>query len=253
VSLGGQKCFVGFMKRQAQSYPSSWEPDANYFRDLVAKAIIFKQAERLARQFKFPAYRANVIAYTVSLIAHRTAGRVNLQRIWNDQAVSLDLENLMRDWMPQIYDEIVESAAGRNVTEWCKKEECWRHIQTMDLTISTGLEAELDAGQPLPTVGTKRAGASKKLSPIDRENLAQVMRVSRDEWLHFVRWGSSSGELEQYQTDISATLASYAARNWTRVPSAAQAKQGVKIIDIASSNSGRIIDDDDPYRLHINM
>jgi hypothetical protein len=245
VSLGGQKCFVGFMKRQAQAYPAGWEPDASYFRDLVAKAIIFKQAERMARQFKFPAYRANVIAYTVSLIAHRTAGRVNLQSIWNDQAISLDLEAVMHDWMPEIFDEIVESAAGRNVTEWCKKEECWRHIQTMDLTISPGLEAELDAGQPLPTVGTKRAGASKQLSSEDRENLAKVMQISSDEWLHFVKWGSSTGELTEFQTDISATLASYAARNWTRVPSVRQAVQAVKVIDIASLNSGRLIDDDD--------
>lgn len=245
VSLGGQKCFVQFMRLLSTQHQADWEPDTNHYKDLIARAIIFKRAERASRVHKFPAYRANAIAYTVGLVAYRTAGRVNMQDIWEQQATSENLGNLIHDWMPYVYDEIVESSNGRNVTEWCKKEECWRHIQTMDLPIPPELEAELDEGQPLPNVGKGRNGGGDTLSAVDRENIARVMRIVPQEWLHFVKWGADTNQLTQFQTDLSATLAGYATRSWTRVPSVKQARQAVKVIDIADERRGRFTELDD--------
>ncbi|MEZ4266640.1 MAG: AIPR family protein [Myxococcota bacterium] len=143
VSRGGQKSFVAFMQTLANQHGARWEPDAQYFKRSIAKAIIFKQAEQLARQHKFPAYRANAIAYTVAYVAHWGHGRIDLDRIWNEQRVSVALTEAMRDWMPQIYDALILSAAGRNVTEWCKKQECWAHVRALDLAVPGALAAEV--------------------------------------------------------------------------------------------------------------
>ena len=89
---------------------SSWEPDDEYYRNSIAKIIVFTRAEKIARQIGFSAYRANAVSYTVALVAYRTCGRLKLEEIWKNQDVSDALEETMRSWMPRIHEEIVESA-----------------------------------------------------------------------------------------------------------------------------------------------
>ena len=233
VGRGSQKSFVAFMERLAREHPHDWLPDAEYYRDLIAKAIIYKRAEKAARVHKFPAYRANAVAYTVSMISYRTAGRVDLPATWNRQECSPALAETIHDWMPVIYAEILDSAEMRNVTEWCKKEECWRHMQTLDLSVPEALEVELAEGQPLPTVGDLAERRGEGLTPQDRENIARVMQVTSSDWIHLCGWGSRTGHLAFWQIGIATTLATYAAMNYTKVPSKRQAHQGIEILRIA--------------------
>jgi hypothetical protein len=235
VGRGGQKNFVAFMERLAKEHRRDWEPDGDYFKDLIAKAIIYKRAEKIARMHKFPAYRANAIAYTVAMVSYRTAGRIDLNRVWHLQDCSQALGDVIFDWMPAIYDEILESAGMRNITEWCKKEDCWRHMQTVNLQLPEGLEQELADGQPLPTVGSKAEQKGHGLSSKDREHIARVMQVTAEEWIHLCSWGSRSDQLKSWQIGIATTLATYAATRWTRVPSRKQAQQGIEILRIADA------------------
>ncbi|CAN5858185.1 AIPR family protein [soil metagenome] len=233
VSRGGQKNFVEFMLRLSRNQGSDWLPDADYYRHLIAKAIITMRAEKIARLHKLPAYRANAVAYTVSLVAYRTAGRVDLQDIWNRQDCSQALADTIYEWMPQVWNEITGSAGTRNVTEWCKKEECWRQIQILEVEVPNTLESELSSGQPLPNVGD--ASERLNLTAEDRENIARVMQVSAEEWIHLVGWGSRTSELKSWQIGIASTLATYAATGWSRVPSKKQARQGAAMLAVAEA------------------
>lgn len=233
VSRGGQKNFVAFMKRLAKEHRSEWEPDMAYFRRLIAKAIIYKQAERSARKHKFSGYRANAVAYTISAISYRTAGRVDLDQVWQNQACSPALERTIHEWMEVIHQQLVATAGERNVTEWCKKEECWRHIQTHGVPLPQDLEQELAEGQKLPTVGHVKHRQGRGLSPQDRENIARTMQHGASDWIQLVEWGARTGELKGWQIGIATTLATYAAKGWADVPSPKQAKQAVKMLELA--------------------
>jgi hypothetical protein len=159
------------MERLARAQSDSWLPEPEYYRTLIAKALIFRRAEKIARSHAFPSYRANAVAYTVALVSYRTAGRVDLERVWNTQQVSTALADAMYDWMPHVYEQIVDSAGTRNVTEWAKKEDCWHHVQTISVILSPELERELTEGQPLPNVGESVGQKGENLSPTDRENI----------------------------------------------------------------------------------
>lgn len=237
VSRGSQKNFVDFMLRLSKAQGASWEPDAEYYRELIAKGIIYKRAEKVARMHKFPGYRANAVAYTVALISYRTAGRVDLRTIWDRQDCSQALADTLYIWMPQVWGEFTRSAGDRNVTEWCKKEECWRSVQMLALSLPAELESELASGQPLPTVGDSSERRGQGLTPQDRENIARVMQVPAEDWVHLTGWGSRTGLLKHWQIGIATTLATYAATGWTKVPSKKQAKQGVAILSIAEEHS----------------
>jgi hypothetical protein len=232
VSLGAQKNFVLYMKRLYAEHPN-FEPDESYYKDLISKAIIFKHAEKVARQHKFPAYRANAITYAVALLSSKTVGRLTLDKIWEKQEISGPVQDTIFTWMPIVWNAIVDSADERNVTEWAKKESCWDVIQLLDVEISEELESRLTDGDPLPNVGRAAHEGEVSLDRVDRENIARVMQVKKDEWRTISDWGQETGQLEAWQYGIALTLSGYAAGEWKKIPSKKQAKQGVRILEIA--------------------
>jgi hypothetical protein len=207
-------------------------PDPEYYRKLIARALIYQAAEKIARQHGFPSYRANAVVYTVALLANRTHGSLDLEQIWNQQRVPEAVVNTMRNWMLLVYDEIVISAGNRNVTEWCKKEECWSRIQALSVAIGSELEQELATALPLPTVGDSDGRKSENLTSSDRENIARVMRITPAEWIEISGWGSKTGYLKDWQIGIATTLAAYAAGGWSKVPSRKQANHAVEILRV---------------------
>ncbi len=233
VSRGGQKCFVCFMQEIAK-IGITWEPDEAYYKNSIAKIIIFKHAEKIARQIGFNAYRANAVCYTVALVAYRSCGRINLGRIWENQDVSAALEETIRNWMPRVHEEIVESAGGRNVTEWCKKKECWAMVQSLDLEFPAGLEGELGEGQPRPNVGrfSERQGSlPKPLTQEERERQAKVMKLGPEEWQNLVGWMRTQDQYSGFPINVCSTILGYAATGWDKVPSPKQTKHLVGYIE----------------------
>ena len=221
------------MTHIAKDHPS-FEPDETFYKQLIAKAIIYKAAESIARKHKLAGYRANAIAYTIALVAFKTIGRVNLEAIWEKQEVSPSLYSLMDDWMPLVWSAIIETAGARNITEWAKKEECWSEIQLLDLTIPSALEEELREGDSLPTVGSKaRKGKANELSTLDRQNINRVVQQEADYWWQLGLWGKKTGALEEIQLSIVLTIASYAAGGWEKIPSHKQSKHAVAAINVA--------------------
>lgn len=135
ASKGNQKNFLEFVQRQKSREKEGWLPDQAYYKDLVAKLILYRAAETIIRKEKMPAYRANIAAYLLARLS--ASGKLDLNAVWIRQVPSPALEQTIRDWTPRIYDCLVATAAGRNVTEWCKKPECWTAVQQLPLPAPT--------------------------------------------------------------------------------------------------------------------
>lgn len=135
ASKGNQKNFLEFVQRQKNSQKEGWLPDLAYYKELVAKLILYRSAESIIRKEKMPAYRANIAAYLLARLS--ASEKLDLNAIWARQSPSPALEQTIRDWAPRIYDCLVSTAAGRNVTEWCKKPDCWSAIQRLPLSAPT--------------------------------------------------------------------------------------------------------------------
>jgi len=125
VSLGGQKAFPAFMKRMTQADGETPVlPDVSEYKRMIAQVIIFKAATRLINP-RFPAFKANVTAYTVALVAHLLGDRINLDEIWKKQSISLQLGSQIVAWSDEVNALLYSSAKGRMISEWAKKRECW--------------------------------------------------------------------------------------------------------------------------------
>jgi hypothetical protein len=229
VSLGAQKNFIYFMDNLHESTAKDWKPDEKYFKELVAMAILFRGADKIAREIDIQAYKANVVAYTISLLSQRCLDRLNLMEIWDSQKVPENVTETYRLWMQEISGIITKSAETRNVTEWCKKKECWHAVLESGPQLPPGLRQELESLQPLPTVGH----VPQSISSQDRTNLAMTMKIDAATWFKISEWGRKKKKLKDWQCGIAHTLSGYASQGWQRVPSPKQAKQAVQILKIA--------------------
>ena len=232
VSLGAQKNFIYFMTHLAKKW-AGFNPDEAFYKDLIAKAILYKTAESIARKHKFSAYRANAVAYTVALLSFKTVGRLDLGAIWVNQEISRALYDVLYDWMPVVLEEIIETAGTRNVTEWAKKSDCCDRIEQLDVMISEELERELREGDPLPNVGRAAKKGKLVLSTVDRQNINKVMQHDADTWWEIGKWAKKASSLKEFQIGIVMTIATYAADDWKKIPSAKQSKYAVEVLQIA--------------------
>ncbi len=145
VSRGAQKNFLAFTI-EVHRRGKDWKPDEIWYRELIAKAILFKQATRIVRQEEFPAYKANIVTYLIAYLAYRSGTSLSLRQIWDNQKISSELESLLRSWSHRISDAITTSAGGRNVTEWCKKKRtAGRLSASFILSLHNGLPPEWQA------------------------------------------------------------------------------------------------------------
>jgi hypothetical protein len=131
VSLGSQKNFDRLMQSLADGdgQAPGAVPDVAAYKQMIGKAILFKKAHAIIRPM-FPAFQANVAAYTVAVLANRLAHRLNLDRVWQRQGVSPELVEQVRIWAREVNDVLHRSADGRMVSEWAKKPECWETVRT---------------------------------------------------------------------------------------------------------------------------
>ena len=129
VSLGTQKNFEKFMEgmRTEDGTPAKL-PDVAGYKTMVAKAILFKKAQALIRP-SLPAFQANVVAYTISMLAEHLNHSFNFEPIWSHQDISPELKTQIQRWALEVSEVLNRTANGRMVSEWAKKPECWTAVK----------------------------------------------------------------------------------------------------------------------------
>ncbi|MCY7754986.1 AIPR family protein [Bacillus haynesii] len=133
VSKGAQKNFGEFTSRINEE---KIEPDSNYYKEIIARAIIFKTAEKLVHAQKYGGYRANIVTYTLAWIFKFCDQSIDLKRIWKEQSISKEFEAAIINVSHYAYDHIINVPNGGNVTEWCKKKECWDTFKNTKIDLS---------------------------------------------------------------------------------------------------------------------
>ncbi|MEU9687662.1 AIPR family protein [Amycolatopsis japonica] len=136
VCLGAQKNFI----RWTEDFhlDKCEAPGSDYFRNLVAKAITFAQVRKIIMGLKLGAYPGQLTAYVVSLLADRLV-TVDWNSIWRLQRLPPELEVEVPQ-LARVVSGVVFAAPGAgNIGEWCKKEECWSRVRSLDWEPSADL------------------------------------------------------------------------------------------------------------------
>jgi hypothetical protein len=181
---------------------------------------------------KFPAYGAQIAAYVVAAIGHRTGGRMDFTRIWARQAISSELELLIETWAPQIDAAMRQSAGQLNPSEWYKKDGCWKELLTSLPALTDPLPPELSYTSGLSEEGVAplRAADAPAVSAVDYDRIAACMAIDSGTWMTVAERGQQAGVIHWKVAGICRTLAGYAAGGWQKKPSAKQARPALDAV-----------------------
>ncbi|MBC1936083.1 AIPR family protein [Listeria grandensis] len=124
VSKGGEAAFKKYMELNHEI-----EVEDLFYKESIAKTIIYRHIEDIIKRKKFLGYRANIIYYTTSWFSLRYKKNIDLLEVWNKQTIGNEFdENIgeMADQVSKYLTSIIDS--GRNVTQWAKQVACWEEL-----------------------------------------------------------------------------------------------------------------------------
>lgn len=230
VSRGGQKCYLDFM--DAVDKRGNFEPDETYFHHAVARAILFKQSERIVSRQKFGGYRANIVTYLLAWLSHHTAKRIDLDAIWTAQGLPDPLASFIELLSVHAHAHVTTPPGGQNVTEWCKKEVCWERFREKGIELPANVEAGLLSRERTRTA-TSASVLEEQISSSESEQVDRVALVPAQTWFELAAWAKDTQSLQAWQRSLSFSLGRLAGAG--KKPSRKQAMHGEKIIEEARS------------------
>lgn len=186
VCLGSEKAFL----RHAEWLADGGEPaviDQDYFRQLVAKAILVKTAEKIFSAQQLLQFRAQSVAYTVAWFAHASEQRIDLDRIWSQQRVPPGLCEALAIGCKAAHVHI--SGQPGNSSEACKREACWEEFRKMRFPVSDAWRREL-AESPFTAPSSDDEAFAAEWERIRQEFLDDERTVAKLEVLTGKQWNA---------------------------------------------------------------
>lgn len=189
VSKGAQTNFMKY----AEKIDEKWSEDdrrfnERYYTESVALVILFKHLEKLIPKLDWyeQGYRANVVTYSIAylrLAIHRQfkGKELDLQSIWMRQSVPDIVSKALEKIAEKVYYKITDPGrATVNVTQWCKRDACWKSVQEIALKLPESFEAVL-IGKEERTAAEKDAKKDQKiLSEVEAQK--KVLEYSAAQW-----------------------------------------------------------------------
>ena len=229
VSEGAQKNFRKFMLRLKER--KNFVPDEAYYHALIAKAILFKRTEKLVQQQQYGGYRANIVTYTLAFLSHKTAQKIDLDRIWKEQRLTSAMEAEIINVSRFVQQMIVNPPGGANVGEWCKKEKCWEAIREHEYVLSGALQAELlSVARPTAKVNT----ASQSINSLTEEEQALIDKAAEipaETWFALSKWAKETKNFQPWKRSLLFSVGSLVSRG--QKPSITQATHAMNAYDEA--------------------
>ena len=211
VSKGAQYSFMAFAKHITQML----EKDelcitSNYFKEAVSRIIMFKQVEKLVSYATWynGGYRAQCVAYTLSYLSYYLEKNrlfLNFSKIWDEQKISNNLENIISIVASKIYTNITNPPEGNaNIGQWCKKKLCWDSIK--DIELSLGFDDEILSSAEEEKYIKKEARKDKKLDDNIEVQSFVVKFKDWDKILKYYEKDEIRHQISMKQMDILAKI-----------------------------------------------
>lgn len=233
VSLGAQKNFTKF----ANFIVDEWDKDdvqfnEQFYRNTVVVAILFKCIDKIVPKQNWyeKGYKANIVVYTLAFFHFLIKKlypehELNMRYIWDKQSVP-----------EPIYDELVRMAEFvfrhitdekrpiTNVTEWCKKEQCWIALKVKDYVLDDKItEYLLDKDE---IKKEKSSGRREHIVVNGIQVQAEVVSKGQEYWENALIWGKEKKLLNEIETSF---LSAATKMNMGRIPSEKQCQRIVNI------------------------
>lgn len=237
VSKGAQTNFSSFAEYIDEQWTANeTQFNERYYQSTAALMIMFQYLEKqIPKQSWYEGgYRANIIYYTVALfrrlIKQQFPGSdLDLAIIWNKQGLPEQVESSLIALAELVLLKITDSHRKvGNVTQWCKRQECWDDVKTITFKLPINLKS------CLITIDDEKAAqrSAKKEQKVVNDINAQVevVKYTAAQWTSLSEFVVRN-HLVGSRTDVSALT--IACRIPEKLPNAYQSKRLLALLQKA--------------------
>ena len=235
VSKGAQTNFSEF----AQRISESWDKDDGllfgdrYFEESVALCLIFRYTENMIpRQLWYQqGYRANIVTYTIAYLhvlikKQFPSYDLDLMGIWARQIVPAIIQKALVDLSELIYGKLTDPRrAVENVTQWCKREGCWKSVQEIGYALPGEIKDCLVTNDDMRSV-VREAKADRRVE-LDTDVMTKVIEITPAQW----RAAMEFGVYKRMITPEELTVLRVACQIPTKLPTPVQSKKLITLLE----------------------
>lgn len=189
VSKGAQTNFSSFAEYIDEQWTANdAQFNERYFQSTAALVLMFQYLEKqIPKQPWYEGgYRANVIYYTIAqlrrLIKQQFPGSdLDLIIIWNKQGLPELVEASLLALAELVFLKITDPHRKViNVTQWCKRQECWDGVKNVTLTLPANLESCLITTDDEKAAQRSAKKEQKVVNDINAQ--VEVVKYTADQW-----------------------------------------------------------------------
>lgn len=136
VALGSQKNFVQYTKKINELVTKNKMPSENFYKKLIANAILFKTTDKLFGRKNVDAIgdtnlKSFTVAYALSYFHFLTHNRLDLWQIYEQQKIDNFLSNELKKILIFVYNHLVEEAKNSLISEYAKRSTSWEKLKSI--------------------------------------------------------------------------------------------------------------------------
>jgi hypothetical protein len=134
IAQGSQKNFIHYTKKITDLVSKNKLPGENFYRKLIANAILFKKIDQLfgkkgVNAIGDTSLKALSVAYTVSYFHFLTDNRIDLWKIYEEQKIDDFLRSHLSKLLVFVYNHIITEASGSLISEYAKRQTSWDKLK----------------------------------------------------------------------------------------------------------------------------
>lgn len=199
VSAGAQKNFVRF----AEWANDEWERNETefnemFFRRIVCLDILFRKTDTLVKNAPWyeMGYKAQVVTYTLAYLFYAVEKKypdrvLDFRTIWTTQDITHTMELQISSIAEAMYNHLVSPKREvENVTEWAKREACWKKAREIDVPLSSSFVSALVAKEEEKEDQRAAKKDQKRMNQVSF--MIQVAEYGVDNWKKLLKWGTEN-------------------------------------------------------------
>jgi hypothetical protein len=209
-----------------------------YFEDTIAKCIIFKATDKRygIKPNSIGEMKQVVVPYTVSLLNIITENKLDLYKIWKNQAISTELSAFIYDLMKQVNQFIKDNSPSDNRIEWAKKEECWELVKNSSWEFNLkNIKTDLIDEKNPPKRNTDFDISEQELA----QNKEIIKSIPVGLWNEILQWAKDSESLNITKQTVVSNIAFKLRQN--KVIADEEYQKGVEILDIVAKHNEELL------------
>ena len=179
-----------------------------YYKELIAKAIVFKEIERIISNEEWyqnnKGYRAQLVPYTFSKFVYEASKLrlfLNYRRIWEQQACLDEYKEDLAKIAKKVYDLFNDpNRQVLNIGEYAKREICWNKLNEKTFELSSTTRSQL-IDKDEKEIDSRSERSEQRLSNEVSSEIA-IFNLGIPYWEKVMAVGKQLNELNSYEIEL---------------------------------------------------